>query len=106
MTDADILKYLLIFVLFFVLIFLYGKNKRGQLKRYIRITRGMSEKEMLRIMGGGYNKSLLSGSKVKYEWRINASSYGSHGYRFYSGVSKVDIVTRNGIVIEVRPYNV
>lgn len=81
-------------------------SKEFQLKRYTRITLGMSENQMLQIMGGNYNCSLLSGNKKKFEWRINASSRGYSGYREYSGVSKVAIYTKNDSVIEVKPYNV
>ena len=77
-----------------------------KLNRYKQITLGMPEQEMLKIMGKGYDKSLLKNNKNKYEWRINATSYGHKGFRTYSGVRKVDIVTQNGVVIEVRPYNV
>lgn len=77
-----------------------------KLSRYKQITLGMPEQEMLKIMGKGYDKSLLKNNKNKYEWRINATSYGYRGFRTYSGVRKVDIVTQNGVVIEVRPYNV
>lgn len=70
----------------------------------------MSEDEMLSIMGGGYNKSLLKNNRVKYEWRINAtsSSYSSKGFstRVYNGVKKVDIMVKDGLVEEVKPYNV
>ena len=106
MTSSYISVYILILLSVIILAALYGKSKRDQLKRYKQIYRGMSEQEMLRIMGGGYNRSLLSGNKVKYEWRIKASSYGLHGVRVYSGVSKVAIITRNGSVIEVRSHNV
>ena len=70
----------------------------------------MPEEEMLLIMGEGYNRSLLKNNRVKYEWRINASSYGTYcngvSTRTYSGVKKVTIYTKNGLVEEVKPYNV
>ena len=70
----------------------------------------MKESEMLSIMGGGYNRSLLKNNRIKYEWRINATSTGvsNRGVssRSYSGVKKVDIYTKDGYVEEVRPYNV
>lgn len=70
----------------------------------------MKEKDMLEIMGKGYNRSLLKNNRVKYEWRINASSYGTSykgvSARTYSGVKKVTIYTINGYVEEVRPYNI
>ena len=62
------------------------------------------------IMGEGYNRSFLKNNRVKYEWRINATSVGSSykgtSFRSYSGVKKVTIYTKNGFVEEVKPYNV
>jgi glutamine amidotransferase-like uncharacterized protein len=61
-------------------------------------------------MGEGYNRSLLKNNRVKYEWRINATSTGSSykGFstRSYSGVKKVTIYVKDGRVEEVRPYNI
>lgn len=86
------------------------EQRVNQLRRYERITIGMSEAEMLEIMGEGYNRSLLQNQRCKYEWRINATSSSSSAFGMrtshYNGVKKVDIYTRNGFVEEVRPYNV
>ena len=80
------------------------------MRRYKRIELGMTEDEMLKIMGKRYNRSLLKDNRKKYEWRINASStgtsYGGVHQRSYSGVKKVDIYVKNGMVEEVRPYNI
>jgi len=85
-------------------------KKRKQLKRYWDINIGMPEGNMLDIMGDGYNRSLLKNNRIKYEWRINASSHGSSykgiSTRTYSGVRKVTIYTNNGFVEEVKPHNV
>lgn len=77
-----------------------------KLRNYEDVELGMSEDEMLSIMGGYYNKSLLKNGRVKYEWRIGSSSYSHGNVRFYSGVRKVSICVKNGVVEEVRPYNV
>lgn len=94
----------------FVIAFSIGNKKLEQLQRYWDVKIGMDEDEMLNIMGDGYNRSLLKNNRVKYEWRINATSYGSSykGFstRSYSGVKKVTIYTKNGLVEEVKPYNV
>ena len=82
------------------------KWKRKQLRRYWKIEIGMSENEMLDIMGDGYNRSLLQNNRVKYEWRMQAISKNYSGIRSYSGVRKVDIYVKDGYVEEVRPYNV
>ena len=87
-----------------------GHQKVEQLQRYWEIQIGMPEHVMLDIMGDGFNRSLLKNNRVKYEWRINASSYGSSykGFstRQYSGVKKVTIYVKDGLVEEVKPYNV
>lgn len=102
-----------IFIIIILVILLAGlqtSNKMHQLKRYEKITINMPEEEMLSIMGTGYDKSLLKNNRVKYEWRINASSYGNNSGSFstrtYSGVKKVTIYVKNGRVEEVKPYNV
>lgn len=81
-------------------------NKSKQLKRYRDVTIGMSEEEMIEIMGDEDSLSSLKNNRKKYEWRINASSYSSHGFRAYSGVMKVDIYTKDGVVEEIRPFNI
>ena len=87
------------------------KNKQlEQLQRYWDVEMGMTEEEMREIMGDGYNRSLLKNNRVKYEWRINATSqstsYKGISYREYSGVKKVTIYLKDGFVEEVKPYNV
>lgn len=72
---------------------------------------GMSESDMLYIMGGRPNKSLLKDNRVKYEWRYqNGYSAGSTicGVRMrgYSGVKKVTIYCKDGLVEEVKPFNI
>ena len=100
-------------ILIFYVIYLsvsINKKRIEQLQRYWNVEIGMPEYRMLSIMGDGYNRSLLKNNRVKYEWRINASSYGSSykGFstRSYSGVKKVTIYVKNGLVEEVKPYNV
>lgn len=110
-----------IFVIFMIVVFRRAfemenqaleqkKQALEQLNRYTLIEIGMSEQEMLRLMGDGYNKSLLKNNRSKYEWRIGATSTGYYGggvsFRKYSGVKKVDIYVKNGFVEEVKPYNV
>ena len=81
-------------------------RKKAKLEKNWDVEIGMSESEMLNIMGKGYNRSLLKNNRVKYEWRINATSYSSGNTRSYSGVKKVTIYTKDGYVEEVKPYNV
>ena len=102
---------LCIFLMIFVIVGLVVHiKKHNQLDRYWDVEIGMSEEEMLNIMGEGYNRSLLKNNRIKYEWRINASSFSSYNKGFssrtYTGVKKVTIYTKNGIVEEVKPYNV
>ncbi len=87
-------------VLLGILLALPIRKQLEQLQRYWNVEIGMPEEEMLDIMG----------DRVKYEWRINATSVGSSykgtSFRSYSGVKKVTIYTKNGFVEEVKPYNV
>ena len=113
----DIEMLLFLFPLLFIIIFIIGivgviiqKRQMNQLKQYWNVRIGMTEYEMLSIMGEGYNRSLLKNNRTKYEWRINGTSYSSYyrgiSVRSYSGVKKVAIYTRDGYVEEVKPYNV
>ena len=101
---------LLIYAAIAIVFLSLQQRKLKQLQQYWNIKIGMSEAEMLQIMGNGYNRSLLKNDRIKYEWRINASSsgYTHKGYstRHYSGVKKVAIYVHSGYVEEVRPYNV
>lgn len=105
---------LIIFGAMFVLMigagFLGSLRRKEQKSTVEQIELGMSEEEMLSIMGGNPNRSLLKNNRVKYEWRYsNGSSTGySHkGYstRQYHGVRKVTIYCKDGYVEEVKPYN-
>ena len=97
-------------VLLFILAMIPFIIRLNQMKRYRKITIGMTENEMLNIMGGRPIKSSLKNNRFKYEWRINASSTtsGSKGVytTTYSGVKKVDIYTKDGYVEEIKPYNI
>lgn len=76
---------------------------------------GMSEHEMLEIIdrtfyGGKHNKSLLKNNRVKYEWRISNGisqgfSYKGFSTREYTGVKKLDVYCKDGVVVEIKPYN-
>ena len=102
-----------IFVLLLAAIIIIPKQviKARRRNRIDQIQLGMSESEMLKIMGRSYNKSLLKNNRVKYEWRYSnggstGSSYRGISTRKYSGVGKVDIYCKNGYVEEVRPHNI
>lgn len=109
MESLSIVMFVVLLIVIIISIYL-GIKKTRQLQKYWDVEIGMSEDEMLSIMGKGYNRSLLKNNRVKYEWRINASSYGTSykGFstRTYTGVKKVTIYTKNGYVDEVKPYNV
>ena len=58
-----------IIIFTFAVFISFNDNKLEQLQRYWDVEIGMSEDEMLSIMGDGYNRSLLKNNRVKYEWR-------------------------------------
>lgn len=99
-----------LYIIIIIAALIIKRKKLKQLQRYWYIEIGMAEDDMLRIMGNGYNRSLLKNNRVKYEWRIKSTSTGyySNGVstRTYSGVKKVEIFTKDGYVEEVRPFNV
>lgn len=95
--------FIIIFVIIILSILLLTKPR---LCNYEKIYLGMEENEMLKVMGGHPNKTLFKDGRIKYEWRINGSSIFQGGVRFYSGVKKVSIYVKNGLVEEVRPTNV
>lgn len=95
--------FIIIFVIIILSILLLTKPR---LRNYEKIYLGMEENEMLKIMGGHPNKTLFKDGRIKYEWRINGSSISQGNVRFYSGVKKVSIYVKNGLVEEVRPLNV
>lgn len=109
MEPMIITIFVVLLIVVIICIHFAGKKTR-QLQKYWDIEIDMSEDEMLSIMGKGYNRSLLKNNRVKYEWRINGSSYGTSykGFstRAYTGVKKVTIYIKNGYVGEVKPYNV
>ena len=113
--ELDMLEILLLVcgivgIVFIVDAIVSHQRKLEQLQRYWEIEIGMPEDEMLDIMGEGYSRSLLKNNRVKYEWRINATSYGSSyngsSTRTYSGVKKVTIYTVNGFVESILSHNV
>lgn len=65
----------IVFVAVFLIIAVNaGDEEIEQLQRYWDIEIGMTEKEMLDIMGDGFDRSLLKNNCIKYEWRINVNS--------------------------------
>ena len=110
MNNASMMIIIAVVFIAAIIGLIVGISQREQLRRYDKVTLGMSESEMLKIMGKGYNRSLLKNNRVKYEWRINATSrstrYKGMSITSHSGVHKVDIYVKDGVVEEVRPYNV
>lgn len=107
---------MLILLLFFLIMLLsiaIADRKRReafeQLLRSEKITIGMAENMMLSIMGGNYTRSLLKDNVTKYEWRISASILGYHNKGLYSrsyfGTRSVSIYVKDGLVQEVRCFN-
>ena len=104
-----LIEALVIMVFLFLLAFIISAPKRKRfkrLRRYLDIQIGMSEQDMLDIMGDGYSRSLLKDNRIKYDWRVTFSNYNSStgvGSLLNSGVS---VYTKDGYVEEVKPYNI
>lgn len=100
----------IIFIVIFIIAIIIGfATKETQRSKVDSITLGMSEGEMLEIMGNRCTKSLLKNNRTKYEFRFSnatSTSVRGTGTRVYSGVRKVVIYCKDGVVEEVRPYNV
>ena len=105
LITLTIIFFIFLFISYFVLLTIIIR-KQNRLKRYTQIRLRMSGKQMLNIMGDGYNVSSLKNNRRKYEWRINSTSSSYNGFRSYTGVRKVDIFVKDGYVEEIRPYNV
>lgn len=89
----------------------YGSHTIQPRSLVDRVTIGMTEHEMISIMGENYTKSLLKNSRIKYEYLFqNAHSVGSYCFginsRKYYGAAKAVIYCKNGYVEEVKSYNI
>lgn len=100
-----VLAFVILCVVLCIIAGIRGSRKKKQLLRSEMIEIGMTEAEMLDIMGTGYTISKLKNNRTKYEWRIKASSYGQNGFRTYSGVQKATIYCKDGIVEEIKGFN-
>lgn len=95
-------------VLWFVWTIVSITTKKVTMKHYKKVHIGMSEKEMLSIMGG---KPIVSNyqNKNKFEWYLKAvsSTYYNNGVAntVHSPKQSVIITTENGIVTAVEPHN-
>lgn len=85
-----------------------GSSSEDAINNYERITYGMSENEVLILLGGGYTTSLLKNGDVKYEWKIRSTGtrytyYSKHWNASTSGggeTQKVVVIFRDHSVIE------
>lgn len=100
-----------VIIALYIIIAIFKSSEKKQQKNNVEsIELGMSEEEMLSIMGTNYNKSLLKNNRVKYEYRFSNGTSTGYSYRgvssrTYHGVRKVAIYCKDGVVEEVRPYN-
>lgn len=90
--------FILLFALVVFLLSGVSRDKKvKQLQRYKQIILGMSERQMLNIMGEGYNKSMLKDGVTQYIWHVEGQNNSGQ---------RVTITCRNGSVEEVIPENV
>lgn len=88
-TETIIIISLIVLTLCIIASF-FLPDKLKRMKKYTDIYIGMSESDMLEIIGGGYAKSSLKNGVTKYEWRINGSSYTTSRPANYGGVHYAD----------------
>ena len=72
------------------------------LQKYKKVEIGMTEDEMLNIMGYNFTKTQLA-HQIKYEW-YKETEYSTDLISSSSTIRKVSIYIKNGFVKEVRPY--
>lgn len=97
------------FVILFIAALVTGIRRIKTLKHYRNVQIGMSEEEMLSIMGGHPSVSNYQ-HKKKFEWFIRgtSSTYYNNGIAstMYDPKKSVVITTENGVVTAIEPHNI
>ena len=94
-------------ILFILLILTLFVVKHRNKKRANSLQIGMSESDLLKLLGGYTSKSVLKDGTVKYvkKW-ANASSSSYKGIRVYQGVQKTTVWVKDGVVTHYDNNNI
>lgn len=79
--------------------------KKARLYRYEEIELGMSEDEVIDLMGFNYSENLLGRGKTKYEWRLNGFGFIRYGIFHWIPTKSVEVYVKNGKVYKVLANN-
>lgn len=96
-------------IIWMVSAFIIGRVRITTLKHYKKVQIGMSEEEMLSVMGGNPSVSNFQ-HKKKFEWFIKgtSSTYYNNGIAstMHNPKKSVVITTENGKVTAIVPNNI
>lgn len=79
--------------------------KKARLYKYEEIELGMSEDEVIDLMGFNYSENLLGRGKTKYEWRLNGFGFIRYGFFHWMPTKSVEVYVKNGKVYKVLANN-
>lgn len=79
--------------------------RKARLYRYEEIEIGMSEDEVIDLMGFHYSQSLLSRGRTKYEWKVNGSMFLNNGIFHFIPTKSVEVYVKGGEVYKVLSHN-
>ena len=109
LSETGIKIFLILMVVLFVWSIIDITVKKITLNHYKKVSIGMSEEEMLSVMGGRPSVSNYQNRK-KFEWFIKAVSSTTYNNGIantvHSPKKSVVITTENGKVISIEPHNI
>lgn len=79
--------------------------RKARLYKYEDIEIGMTEDEVIDIMGFNYTQNLLGHGKIKYEWKINGVGFWQFGLFNWMPTKSVEVYVKNGKVYKVLANN-
>lgn len=79
--------------------------RKARLYRYEDIEIGMTEEEVIDLMGFNYTQSLLGRGKIKYEWKVNGVGFWQ--FRMFNWIpsKSVEVYIKRGKVYKVLANN-
>ena len=83
-------------------------SRLKRLRKYIKINLGDEEAKVLKLIGGGYSRSMYASGEIKYHWVLPCGTF-LFGMSFMSSsqtrLSGLEITVFNGRVTEVIADN-